>query len=106
MTLHEIQVLYPSPRRVTGEHPLTDPGYCVGGALCLMLSAPDTQTFAARFPSPSELGFALRHCNPQLTWRQGRNYANKIIDANDAEDFRKAWKILGRALTYTPRVKE
>ena len=73
--------------------------YCVGGALCLELYEVGRYS-ATTFPSSKYLRDALNIANPNLSIKDGRYYADLIIDLNDAGEFKHAWQILERALTY------
>ena len=101
INVKELKEKYPNPvTSITAT--ITDirkGSYCVGGALCLELNKTGGYT-ATTFPSSVYLRDALIIANPNLSIDDGEYYADLIIDLNDAREFKHAWQMLERALTY------
>ena len=94
ISVKELREKYPNPVIASS----IEDSYCVGGALCLELN--ESRFPADRFPTVSDLRDALITANPNLSIDDGRYYANLIIELNDNREFKHAWQILERALTY------
>lgn len=99
MTIDDIRTAYPHP--ISGrqaDYPWKDDDYCCGGAYCRYTGyqGPDLN-----FPMALELARVLKEQNPELDWEYAKEYANAIIDYNDAERFEEAWQLLAQVLPVT-----
>ena len=84
----------PTYGRLTGQ-------YCVAGAFILArhhFRSASHSSFSMRFPSVTPLAKELQRENPNLSNDRALDYANQIVDLNDARQFVKSWKLLSEAL--------
>jgi hypothetical protein len=95
----DIKAQFPHP--VTGNETIqhcADGDYCVGGAVCLYAVKVGFHVEAIKFPSEYNLGPVLQELNPHLEETQALELAKRIIAANDAGCFAKAWCFVDIAL--------
>jgi hypothetical protein len=104
INVHNIIAAFPSPSSIHG--PQYDPaGYCVGGALCLLMWDQGRlhSSQVRRFPSYVTLKEALQVANPALIDAGKRAW--EIIAANDIEMYGFAWRLLSLALNAETKSK-
>jgi len=99
ITIAALRKKYPHPRRSI--NPCYG-DYCVGGALC------QEAGIDRNFPDSEFIRDALLKVSPEINWHELsddhrehiRDLLTETIGANDAGNFRLAWKLLGRALRW------
>lgn len=90
---------YPDPRTENS----SSSGYCVGGAVSLDLARYLPENLHECFPSADRLERILCVLKPELfDHPRLKQRAQDLIEANDREDFPKAWKILENILNWEP----
>ena len=87
----DIRREYPNPINFTQDLGDFDDPYCV-------LIGAARYSYIKNGPIKDEK--VLHVLNPNLTDEQTSAFGNKIIDANDAEDFELAWSLLAEAMSY------
>ena len=98
ISIATIRAQYPTPETANPYGPNRDGDYCVGGALALAFYGlePDTP----RFPEEDAIAEVLQALNPAIADTLALEYADALVDANDAGDFEEAWRVAGKALAY------
>ena len=94
ITVDLIKQIYPDPMVAPKNSDDLVNGYCVGGAVCMMVNI-DTP-----FPGAYVLANALRSLNGKLPMDVAYTYADSIIISNDLGAFDAAWEIVEKMLIY------
>ncbi len=99
LTLAAIRAAYPEPRCAGHAASLGQTGnYCIGGAFWLAAGGPPY--CVGNFPRRDTLADVFCVAMPNLPYLKASDYAEAIIDANDAGDFERAWELLGEVLEF------
>lgn len=98
ITAAEIRAKYPNPSACGVSH--DESNYCVGGALCQFLGED------YRFPLPGEMADRLGRINPSLNADRALEFGFEIMNANEEQNFDRAWQLLDEALTWKLHSRE
>lgn len=107
ITAAAVKAAYPNPRKSILICDNTDGDwtglYCVGGAYLKYAHVnltPGTPEGYYCFPGTYDLATGLQAGNPRLPAWLAMDFAVKIIESNDEEQFEEAYEYLDEALTY------
>jgi hypothetical protein len=102
--IDDIRAQYPSPSALDIRRDQPG-GYCVGDAIIAYVAAYRGEKIAMQgFPEKHDIADALMSMNSALPRPQAMEFAEDIIDANDAGEFEAAWGHAAQAVSWLPNL--